>query len=62
MPYVTLDGYIVKRETDGAVLVVKAGHEAWIPRSVIENGDLIESGDVDIVVEGWFAKRTHLDY
>lgn len=62
MPFVSIDGYIVKRETDRAVLVVKAGHEVWIPRSVIDQGEVADVGDTDLSVEQWFAKRTSLDF
>lgn len=63
MAYVLIDGYIVKRAQDKAVLVVKAGgQEVWIPRSLIEQGDAADVGETDLAVQEWFVLRNSLDY
>lgn len=68
--YVTLDGYVVRRTTPGAVGLAKAqvglvnGGEriVWVPRSLCEDGFGLEEGDTDIVVQEWKAEQEGLDY
>jgi hypothetical protein len=31
--------------------------ERWVPRSVCEHGDDIETGDNEIVIKDWWAKK-----
>lgn len=64
---VTLDGYVVRNVTEKAVRVVKAGggqgvDEAWIPKSLIQDGDTLLIGDTDIVLPLWKAGELNLDY
>lgn len=76
MSHVPLENYIVTAETRLAVGVVKTRRNAagvleklagdttphWIPRSVCDEGDILEIGDTDISVREWFADKEGLDY
>jgi len=56
--HVLIVGHI-DRTTDDAVLV-KAGRsdKLWVPRSVIQNGDLAQKGDLQIrVLESWLRAK-----
>lgn len=61
MSWATLDGYVVIRGTDKAVLVRKGTSDTWIPRSLILEGDMLGIGDIDIVVAEWFSEGEGLD-
>lgn len=51
----------VLHETEMAVLCEVDGDEVWIPRSVIEDGEDLETGDTgDIEVAEWFAIKEGL--
>ncbi|MBU6430715.1 MAG: hypothetical protein KGR26_16975 [Cyanobacteria bacterium REEB65] len=68
--YASLDGYVIRRTTEGAVGIAKAQlglvnggeHLTWIPRSLCEDGFRLEVGDTDILVETWKAEQEGLDY
>jgi hypothetical protein len=61
MAYVSLDGYIVVRTTEQAVLLRdRSGRDTWIPRSQCEDGDALDIDDTDICVASWFASREGL--
>jgi len=61
MAYIALDAVdCIVKATAKAVLVrfSTAGRaDVWIPRSVCEDGDALEEGDTDVVVQEWFAER-----
>ena len=59
--FVTLDGYVVRHATPRAVLLVKGTTEAWVPKSMCENGDELAAGDTDVSVAKWVAEREGLD-
>jgi hypothetical protein len=63
MAYITLSGVDeVIATTEKAVLVSFSNfRETWIPRSLCDNGECLEKGDTDIVVQEWFAKKEGLD-
>jgi len=48
-------------ETDKAILLSEEhGAENWIPRSVIEDGDLVkvdESNEIELLVQSWFYEK-----
>jgi hypothetical protein len=65
--YVTLDGYTVRLLTAKAIGVSHStdtpfADYTWIPRSQVEDGDVIEVGETDICVKAWFAEKEGLSY
>lgn len=63
--YDTLDDCEVIATTEKAIKVAwtdREGeiHEAWIPRSVCQDGDELGEGDRDISVAHWFADKEGL--
>ena len=65
----TLEGYVVRRVTALAVGICKAAiplgaqeELTWIPRSLCDDGENLEEGDTDIVVDRWKAEQEGLDY
>jgi hypothetical protein len=64
MAYVTLDKVTnVCGATQNAVRVrFDNMEEKWIPRSLCEDGDQLDMGDRDVVVQQWFADKEGLPY
>ncbi|AUQ95986.1 hypothetical protein PhaeoP66_03244 [Phaeobacter inhibens] len=58
---VTLAGQIT-RTTDSAVFWEDEEEQqtAWIPRSVLLDGETLDVGDADIVCAEWFAEKEGL--
>lgn len=57
----TLVGEII-RTTQAAVLYRETvtDRETWIPRSVLQDGDQVETGDTDLVCACWFIEKEDL--
>jgi len=67
MAYVVLEDYVVARTTTKAVGVRRATDRTnsaliWIPRSVIEHGDDVDLGEIDLSVKEWFAIKEELEF
>jgi hypothetical protein len=65
MTYDLLDNCEVIAATEKAIKVAWTDKEgdiqnAWIPRSVCQNGDELGEGDQDISVARWFASKEDL--
>jgi len=53
--------YEYKHQTEDAVLIFDGDRNCWIPKSCIENGDIMEFElNTIISVEEWFAKKEGL--
>jgi hypothetical protein len=54
----------VIEETEKAILFDFDGDEIWIPKSQIEDVDMIERGDVDVIVAIplWLAEKNEIPY
>lgn len=65
-PEVTLDKCEVIAKTEKAVLIEWKAHgevfNAWVPRSVCTDGQTLQPGDTDIIVQEWFAEKEGLPY
>ena len=69
--YVTLDGYVVRRVTEKAVGIAKDTKNpmglpdrsdlVWLPRSACDQGDILDTGDTDIIVRESVADEKGLD-
>lgn len=63
--YTTVDVFNVKRETAKAFKLkfVSDLSTKWVPKSVIEDPDALEVGDVDIEVNiaSWFCKQEDIE-
>lgn len=64
--FVTLNGYVVARTTDKAIAIVKASQLAsdwtWLPRSMCDDGHVLDVGDTDISVRENMAEEKGLDW
>lgn len=53
--------YEYKHQTEEAVLINDGDKDCWIPKSCIENGDIIDFELNNIInVEEWFAEKEGL--
>lgn len=59
--WTSLDGYIVIKCSEMAVLIDNGKDQTWVPRSVIMDGDALDDGATDITVLRWFADREGLE-
>jgi len=50
----------LENETDLAYLVSIAGQQAWIPKSKVEDFDLIEGSTYKIIIPEWLAEKKEL--
>ena len=53
--------YEITETTDEAVLIVVDGEEQWVPRSVCLDGDSLNVGDEDLVVENWWLRKAGIE-
>ena len=53
--------YEITKTTDKAVLIVVDGEEQWVPRSVCLDGDSLNVGDEDLVVENWWLRKAGIE-
>lgn len=51
----------ITRTTDKAVLIVVDGEDQWVPRSVCLDGDSLNVGDEDLVVENWWLRKAGIE-
>ena len=56
----TVTGLVVKTSEKAVLLTIGNGVEVWVPRSVCVDGDTIDKGDTDLVVQSWFAEKEGL--
>ncbi len=63
MPFIALDGYVVKNVTEKAIILVNPygdKYDVVLPKARVQGGDELEPGDTDIVVEKWYVEKYDL--
>lgn len=63
--FVSIDGYVIKRITERAIGIRKENDQdadlIWVPKSQVEDADVLDVGDIDICVADWIVEREELD-
>lgn len=56
----TLSGAVIG-DSEAAILFHGPQWRGWVPRSVLNDGDLVEVGDTDIEVAAWWARQNGIE-